>query len=121
MSIFSLMGNNMQTLQLDENNNLVLTRQSLNVIDGIEACAQDTRTRVGICRGENPYDTTQGADYFNELLGKMGGQDYIREIIRARILDHPEITGITSLDFKPSNDTATITANITTIYGDAQL
>lgn len=111
----------MQTLQLDENNNLALARQSLNVIDGIDACAQDTRTRVGICRGENPYDTIQGADYFNELLGKMGGMDYIREIIRARILDNEEVTGIASLDVKPDADKATITANITTIYGDTQI
>lgn len=111
----------MQTLQIDDNNNLVLNQNSLRVISGIDACAQDTKTRVGICRGENPYDTTQGADYFNELLGKMGGVDYIREIIRMRILDNPEITGINSLDFKPAGDTATLTANITTIYGAVEL
>lgn len=62
----------MQTLQLDANNNLLVTEKNLTVIDGIDACAQDTRTRVGLCRGENPYDVTEGADYFNELLGKMG-------------------------------------------------
>jgi len=111
----------MQTLQLDANNNLIITQKSIRVASGVQACAQDTKTRIGLCRGENPYDTTQGADYFNELLGKMGGMDYIREVIRLRILDNDEITGISSLDFKPDEDNATITANITTIYGETEI
>ncbi len=111
----------MQTLQIDNNNNLVLTHGALRVVSGIDAASQDTKTRVGICRGENPYDTTQGADYFNELLGKMGGMDYIREVVRMRILDNDEITGINSLEFTPNGDTAVVTANITTIYGAAEL
>lgn len=111
----------MQTLQLDANNNLLVTERNLTVIDGIDACAQDTRTRVGLCRGENPYDVTEGADYFNELLGKMGGIDYLRENIRLRILDNVEIKGIRSLSVKTEKDTAEITADIDTIYGDVQL
>lgn len=111
----------MQTLQLDANNNLLLTQNNMAVIDGVNACAQDTRTRVGICRGENPYDVTQGTDYFNELLGKMGGIDYLRENIRLRIMDNDEITGVRSLTVDTDHDTATITANIDTIYGGIEL
>lgn len=111
----------MQTLQLDANNNLIVAQKSLNVISGVDACAQDTRTRVGLCRGENPYDTTEGADYFNELLGKMGGFDYLREIIRMRILANDEITGIRTLDIKTDKDTAEISAGIDTIYGEISL
>ena len=62
----------MQTLRLDDGNNLVIADKGLVVIDGADACAQDTKTRIGLVRGENPYDTTEGVDYYNELLGKMG-------------------------------------------------
>lgn len=113
----------MQTLKLDENNNLVLSRGELVVIDGIDACAQDTKTRIGLVRGENPYDITQGADYYNELLGKMGGTEYIREEVRKRILDNEEIVGIKLMTIEEdhANQQTTVTANIATIYGDIEL
>lgn len=110
----------MQTLQLDSNNNLVITRGVLSIIDGIDACAQDTKTRVGLVRGENPYDTTEGADYYNELLPKLGGIEYIREEIRERIQASEEIVGIKSLSIETNSDarTMTVTADVATIYGD---
>ena len=111
----------MQTLQLDNDNNIVFVRGEPVVIDGIDACAQDTKNRIGIVRGGNPLDTSQGADFYNKLLGKMGGVEYIRESIRERILDNDEITGIRTMETKFENETLTITANIDTIYGDFEL
>lgn len=108
----------MISLQLDKNNNLVVSGGNLSTISGITACAQDTRTRVGLCAGENPYDTTEGIDYFSEMLGKLGGLDYIRERLRARILDNPEITGIRKLDIKSADGQTVVAADITCIYGD---
>lgn len=107
----------MQTLKLDPNNNLIVENGNLVVIDGIYAAAQNTRTRLGLCRGENPYDIQEGIDYFNELLGKLGGMDYIREEIRRRILDSPDIVKINSLDIISSKGTITVTADITSVYG----
>ena len=40
----------MQTVQIDADNNLIIVNGSLKVIDGVEACAQDTKTRVGLCQ-----------------------------------------------------------------------
>lgn len=113
----------MQTLQLDKDNNLVLNQGLLTVIDGIDACAQDTKTRVGLVRGENPLNTTEGADYYNELLTKMGGVEYIREEIRARILANAEVVGIRTLAVEPdpSTQTMNVTADIATIYGDTTI
>lgn len=107
----------MKTLQIDENNNLVMVQGRITVIDGIEACAQDTRTRVGICKGENPYNTEQGADYFNEILGKIGGEEYIRENIRSRILDNEEIVKINNMKVSRDKTTTSVTAEISSIYG----
>lgn len=107
----------MQTLQLDEHNNLVISNTSLNVIDGIEACAQDTKTRVGLCFGENPYDVTEGIDYFNDILGRLGGLDYVREAIRKRILASDEIVQIENMETKAHNGELDVVVNISSIYG----
>lgn len=113
----------MQTLKLDDDNNLVIADKGLVVIDGAEACAQDTKTRIGLVRGENPYDTTEGADYYNELLGKMGGTQYIRAEITKRILANDEIVGIKRMTIEEdrAKHQTLLTANIATIYGDVQL
>lgn len=113
----------MQTLQLDGKNNLVLDRGLLKIIDGIDACAQDTKTRVGLVRGENPYDTTEGADYFNIMLAKMGGVEYIREEIRKRIQANEEVLGIKTLSIETDSNarTMTVTADVATIYGDTTI
>ena len=111
----------MISLELDKDNNLVITGGNLSTVSGVTACAQDTRTRVGLCAGENPYDTTEGIDYFNEMLGKLGGMDYIRERLRERILANPEITTINKLDIVSANGTTTVTADISTVYGSFQL
>ena len=111
----------MQTLQIDANNNLVIANTSLIVIDGVNACAQDTKTRVGLVRGENPYNTDEGIDYFNDILGKMGGLDYIREAVRKRILDNEEIIQIQSMETNRENNDLNIVSNISSIYGVFQV
>lgn len=111
----------MQTIKLDEFNNPVLENGSLVIIDGVDACTQDTRTRVGLCRGENPYDTGEGIDYFNSVLGKMGGVDNIREKIRKRITANDEIVQINSLQVKQNGKRLNITADISSIYGVFEL
>ena len=52
----------MESLKIDADNNLVLTQGNLAIAAGVDACAQDTRTRIGFARGENPYDTAAGQD-----------------------------------------------------------
>lgn len=107
----------MQQIKLDVDNNIVIEKGDFVVIDGINACAQDTKNRIGIVKGEDPYDTDKGTDYYNELLGKMGGEDFIRAEIRKRILDSDEIIGITRMTLEHGQQQVTITADITTIYG----
>lgn len=52
----------MINLKLDSDNNLIVGSK-LITIDGVEAVAQDCRTRLGMLLGEYPFDTTQGMDY----------------------------------------------------------
>ncbi len=111
----------MTTLEIDTNNNLVIQNKNLITTNGIVACTQDTRTRVGIVQGENPYNTDQGIAYFDEILGKLGGLEYMRLAITARILDNPEISGVSNLSIESGDGTTTVTADVETIYGVTQI
>lgn len=93
------------------------------MIDGIDACAQDTKTRIGLVRGENPYDTEDGTDFYSEILPKLGGIEYIREEIRRRILNNQEILGIRKLTTEHDREARilNVVAEIATIYGETTI
>lgn len=42
----------MDSLKIDADNNLVLIQGNLAIAVGIAACAQDTRTRIGLSKGK---------------------------------------------------------------------
>lgn len=42
----------MESLKIDADNNLVLTQGNLAIAAGVDACAQDTRTRIGLPEGK---------------------------------------------------------------------
>lgn len=111
----------MTTLEMDQNNNLVTIENSLHTVSGIVACTQDIRTRVGIVQGENPYDTSQGIPYFDDVLGKLGGMEYIRIAITDRIKDSDEVNGVSNLEITSNDGTTTVTADVETIYGVTQI
>lgn len=111
----------MKTVYLDENNNLVLKSGSLQLKNGINALAQDIKTRVGLCRGENRFDILEGIDYDNEMLGKFGGQEFYRQTIRNRIIGNPEVEGVREIEFQKSGTQLTVTAEIKSIYGDVKI
>lgn len=129
----------MKTLKVDDNNNFVLSQNRLQIIQDIDACEQDVKTRIKLCRGEDFNDTTKGIDYFNEALGQYTGENNIKEQLRDRILDSPEIETVTSLNlerqsgivekertdgttyFENQNDTVNLTAEINSIYGEFEL
>lgn len=107
----------MQTLKLDADNNLVVSQKNIAVIDGINACAQDTARRVGLVRGENPMNTEEGIDYMSGFLGKSGAASGLETAVRRRISDNPEIQGITGLDLELDGTVLTIRSEVETIYG----
>lgn len=107
----------MKTVYLDEKNNLVLRSGSLQIKEGIQALAQDIKTRVGLCRGENRFDVLEGIDYDNEMLGKFGGLEFYRQTIRNRIVGNPEVDGVKSFELTANGTQLTITADIKSMYG----
>ncbi|MBQ3311689.1 hypothetical protein IJG72_06390 [bacterium] len=111
----------MKTVFLDENNNIVLKAGNIQLKDGIEALAQDIKTRVGLYRGENRFDITEGIDFDNEVLGKFGGVEYYRQIIRNRIEDAQEVEGVKRITLEKIGTQLKVTADIKSIYGDVAL
>lgn len=92
------------------------------VIDRAEALAQDVKTRIGLCFGENPFNLLEGIDFDNEFLGKKAGQLYYKQALRNRILEHPhEIRNIESVDFIANGDKIRLTVNIESDYGEVSL
>lgn len=111
----------MKTVWLDENNNLVLRAGSLQIKEGIEALAQDIKTRVGLYRGENRFDITEGIAYDDEMLGKFGGIEYYKQVIRNRIEGADEVEGVKRITVEKNGTQLTITADIKSIYGDVTI
>lgn len=108
----------MQTLGIDENNNIIVTQGNITIKDKADALAQDVKTRIGLCFGENPFNLLEGIDYDNQFLGKKGGQTYYKQALRNRILEHPhDINQIESVDFVSKGDKITLTVNIDSVYG----
>lgn len=111
----------MTSLQIDKDNNIVVSDHNVTTVSGITACAQDVRTRIGLCRGEDPYDTERGIDFFGTILGRYGGIEYIRNVIRDRIMDSDEIIGVTNLTVTKQGDNTEVNAEILSTYGGINL
>lgn len=111
----------MQTVKLDINNNLVVEQGNLSVIDGQIALAQDVKTRTGLYRGENRFDTSEGIDYDNEMLGVFGGEEYYKQTLRNRILGNPEVLNVTNVKLARTGVELTLTADVQSIYGNVTL
>lgn len=111
----------MQTVKLDRDNNLVIEQGNLSVISGQHALAQDVKTRTGLYKGENRFDTSEGIDYDNEMLGVFGGEEYYRQTLRNRILGNPEVENVTNVKLARSGTELTLTADVQSIYGIVEL
>ena len=108
----------MQTLALDDKNNLMIKNGGLFMKKDIAALAQDTKTRVAMCAGENPFNILEGINYDNDMLGKLGGSSFYTQTIRNRILEHRDgIKNINDLILKRNADTLEVVAHIESNYG----
>lgn len=111
----------METLALDEHNNFIIRNGNLYLKKDIVALAQDIKNRVGLCLGENRFDTTEGIDFDNKMLGKFGGVNYYRETIRNRIEGNEEVEGVRKIVLEKVGTQLTITADVESIYGMVQI
>lgn len=111
----------MSTIQLDSHNNIELVNGNINTLTGIEALKQDLTNKLSICFGENPYDIEQGIDYDNQVLGKLGGLDFIKNSIRNELLKNSEVLSVEEIAVENTDNQLKIMLYINSIYGGIAL
>ena len=90
--------------------------------DTPEAVAQAVLTRLKLWLGEWFIDLTTGTPYQQAVLGK-GTTQSVEPVLRARILETQGVEEIISFSysFDPEQRSATVAAEINTIYGQTSI
>ena len=101
---------NEKGIELDKNGNIEL-------LDGLDACVQDVQSRVLFNQGENPYDLTDGINYDGDLLGKFGGEEYIKNVYSKQIGKSEDITEVANIEIVRGDKSLSVNAEIKTISG----
>lgn len=110
------------TVQSNENNDLFCPDgRHLNILSGIDACAQATRGRCLIRRGEDIFNTLIGVDYLRNILTSNPDYDAARRDLIREISRGQDIISVESLEINTKGSTFEFTAEILTIYGETEI
>ena len=106
----------MISFKLDSNNNLIVGT-NIVTIRGVEAVAQECRTRLNMLLGEYPFDTTQGMDYAGLLNGN--NRNALKSAIITELKKDSRIEYVTIKDFAiDSKGKATLSIECTLYSGE---
>lgn len=103
--------------RLDKNGDYQLGHGSADFFsDSPAGVGQTVRTRLDLWRGEWFLDLRSGTPWIQEILGE---KDNVEAVLRDRILGTEGVLSVDefSLVFDPDHRRATVTAQITTVYG----
>ena len=90
---------------------------NISTIENVDALAQDLSTSLLLNQGENPFNTNEGINYDDNILGKMGGIDYLKDQFLNRINENEEVVNVVNITIKNIDTTLQVETNINTIYG----
>lgn len=110
MSIATLAVNELGDLYLADGSNLLL-------LEGEAAVAQDVGQATKMIKGENPFDTAQGVDYFNTAFSPVPNYDQFRFQLSAAALSVPDTIEVTSLEITREGENLNYDMEVSTIYG----
>ena len=105
-------------LLLDSDGDLDMSTNDLALIAGIDACAQEIKTRLGDFKGEWFLDLDSGFPYFQEVLGKKYNQGIMEQIYRAQISPVDGVDSIEELLCSWNGNTRTMTVSWRVLYGE---
>ena len=112
----------MKTIELNENHNMIIDNLgNIATINNVEALAQDLSTSLLMNQGENPFDTNEGINYDDNILGKMGGIDYLKDQFLNRINENEEVVNVANIEIRNVDKTLQVQTDINTIYGAINL
>lgn len=103
------------SLELDSDNNIVFG-SNFFTIEGVDATRQDIKTRLGMWRGEYPYDTSEGVDYL-EIL-QSSNRNLFKTELRSEVMKDSRITNASVEITRVSNGSITISITAETDTGD---
>lgn len=89
----------MSSFQLDNEGDLLLTRNELTLTTGIEAIRQHLQCRFRFFLGEWFLDTTIGVPYFRDILIKKPVFSVVQQILKNVVLDTPGVIELTTFNF----------------------
>lgn len=108
----------MITIKEDDKGIVIDKNGNIALLDGIDALAQDVTSRLLLNQGENPFNLDEGINYQDDILGKFGGEEYVRNIYRERIAESDEITEVQNVQVnRGDNNTLNVSAEVFNIYG----
>ena len=104
-------------LKLGSDGDLVFENNDLVLVDGQEAIKQHLTMRLQEFLGEWFADSTVGVPWISEILIKNPSFLVVQEILKAVILDTPNITDIISFTFDLENREATLSTKVLSTNG----
>jgi len=110
----------MRTIEMNEKG-IVVKGGYISFLDNVDACKQDAISRIRLVQGEDFYDQSKGIPWFDESLAKSEPKEITLTRIREALRDSEEVFSVQRLDFNYENNTATLSAALSSIYGVFEL
>jgi len=105
----------MTTFKLDSNNNLEF-ESNFETLSGSEALIQDIRNLLLMFKGENPFDTSEGIDYYT--LMQKGDLSAIKSAIVDRIKADSRVKTIQNVTISNNKGNLDLSLQILTSWGE---
>lgn len=102
---------------------LYLKNNDLQLVSGSDHVIQHIKIRLQFFKNEWFLDTTPGVPFFEDIFTKNPNIPNIENIIKAHIIDTPEVEELLEFnsDFNNSTRQYTINFKVRSIYGEEEL
>lgn len=105
----------MTTFKLDSYNNLKFESE-FELLSGSQALIQDIRNLLLMFKGEFPFNTDLGLDYY--AMASNQSKDNIQSLIIDRIKQDERVKSIKNIEVEVKNDNLNLTMQILTSWGE---
>lgn len=105
----------MTTFKLDSKNNLEF-ESNFETLSGSSALIQDIKTLLLMFKSENPFNTSEGIDYYN--LMQRGDLSEIKRVIIERIKSDSRVKTIQNVTISNNKGNLDLSLQILTSWGE---
>lgn len=112
----------MSSLALDENGDIVVSKNGPSLISGNLEVVQNVKTRILEQKFDCFFNINAGIDWFNLPKSNAGIKDFVQEI-KLIIANTKNVSSINNIDYQFDNITGslTVSVNFKTIFQDENL